>query len=290
MPKFPTALRAPRLARFIGVVITLLSLAGGAIGFYMVQRLGDDVRSSVSVSRSALVAISQTIAAVDDVAARTADSLASAGDSVAEVSATVEGAVTTIEGVADFLDEELPETLDAIQMSMPAAVQAAGAIDGTLRALTLFGVEYNPDESFGASLSRVRTALATLPGEMRAQSDDLALLVPSAQALVEETDGLASSMSALKESLDGFTSLTENYEATLRTAEATIESTSNSVDATIWLMRALVIAAAVAGIGTGIALSAIGRSLGELHLRTEAPIVTPRELADVGSHGPSAGA
>lgn len=231
------------------------------MGLLLTKSLGDDVRSTVSVTQSALEAINQTIEAVDEVAAETAASLESASASVDSASVTVEGAVDAIEQFTDFLDEDLPATIESIQTSMPAAIQTANAIDGALSALSFFGVDYDPEEPFGESLSRVNTALASLPAELRGQSESLRQLIPSAEELVVETGDLSESMGELTESLAGFTTLTESYEATLIEAQVAIDRTDDSVESSLWLIRALIIGMAVAGVAIGMSLIVIARSL-----------------------------
>lgn len=260
---------AGALARRIGVLVVVLTALGLAGGVFIVESLADDARDSLAVSRSALEAIGETVNLVDDVAADTSASLDAASDSVAQVSATVGEAVTTLESVAHFLETELPETLETVQMSMPAAIQTANAVDGTLRTLSLFGVDYDPDEPFGESLSRVSTALAALPEEVRAQSDALRQLVPSASRLAEETDDLSASMADLEGSLGGFTALTGDYEATLAEAETTIASTNSSIDSSIWMLRAIVVIAGLVGVIAGVAITTLGTQVNTLAARLD---------------------
>lgn len=263
------------LVRITGMLVVVLSVAGLAVGLLLSRSLGDDLRSTVSVSRSALVAIDQTIEAVDLVAADTAASLEAAAGSVESASTTVEGAVDAIEELVTFLDEELPATIESIQSSMPAAIQTANAIDGTLSALSFFGVDYDPDQPFGESLADVNAALSRLPSELSAQSESLRLLTPSAQDLADETGALAGSMGDLTDSLEGFSALTGSYETTLAEAEVAIDRTDESVESSLWMIRALVVGMALAGVAVGISLLAIARSLGMLHTRTA--IVETRE-------------
>lgn len=255
--------------RPFAVAIVVLSVVGVAIGLVMTQTLSRDVRASISVSHSALDAIGQTIEAVDEVASSTAASLDSTSASVSSASSTLDGAVTALEGMADFLDEDLPVTLDSIQMSMPAAIQTANAVDGTLRALSFVGVDYDPDEPFGESLSRVNTALSSLPDEMRTQSETLRLLIPSAEQLSADTDSLSTSLDDVKEALSGFTSLTETYEITISDAETTIVETTDSVDTSIWMIRALIVGAGVVGILVGLVLWSLAQRLDDLAGRVE---------------------
>lgn len=253
------------MIRSTGILVIVLSVAGLLVGLQLTRSLADDLRSTVAVSQSALLAIDQTVEAVDGIAADTATSLEAASESIDSASVNVEGAMVAIEQMADFLDEDLPETLDSIQTAMPAAIQTASAIDSTLSALSLFGVDYDPDEPFGQSLARVNTALALLPAELRRQSETLRLMIPSAQELADETADLSRSVADLSDRLAGFTDLTAGYQTTLVEAEAAIEQTDASVETSLWLVRALIAGMAIAGILVGVGLLAIGRSLDDLH-------------------------
>ena len=148
-----------------GVTTIAASVVGLALGLVLVGALADDLRATVSLSRSAIGAIGDTIEVLDDAAERIDESLDAAAGSVSSASATAEATAEALQEVASFLEGELPEQLESIRQSMPAAIQAAGAIDGTLRALSLFGVDYSPDEPFDDSLRRVETALSGLPDD-----------------------------------------------------------------------------------------------------------------------------
>lgn len=250
--------------RPLALAVAVLSVAGVVIALVMTQTLSRDVRASISVSQSALDAIGQTIDAVDEVAVGTSVSLDSTATSVSSASMTLDGAVVTLGGVADFMDVELPETLESIQSSMPAAIQAANAVDGTLRALSFVGVDYDPERPFGESLSNVNTALTTLPAEIRAQSEALRLLIPSADQLASDTDDLSASLDEVRAALAGFTSLTSTYQTTVEEAEMTIAATSDSMEASIWLIRAVILTAGVLGVLVGLVLWSLAQRLDSL--------------------------
>jgi hypothetical protein len=254
-------------ARIGAVVVAVLSLGGLIAGLFLVQSLGGDLRSSLTVTHSALEAISRTVETVDEIAESTAASIEAAAEGARGASQTADDAVVALESIASLLEEEIPETVESVTRSMPAAIQAANAIDGTLRALSLFGVDYDPNAPFGESLAEVNTALVSLPQELRAQSASIRALVSSAESLADDTEGIARSVEGLGTSLDGFTSLTTEYEATIAEAEITIEESGRSIESSIWLLRAVVIGAAVAGLGIAAVLFVLGREIESLHYR-----------------------
>jgi hypothetical protein len=264
----PTA-RSPGVtaARSGAAIVSVLSVGGLIAGLVLVQSLGGDLRSSVAVTRSALEAISQTVETVDDIAQSTAASIDAVAEGAQSASETADEAVVALESIASLLDNEIPETIESVTRSMPAAVQAANAVDGTLRALSFFGVDYDPDVRFGESLAEVNTALLSLPEELRARSESIRSVISSAEALADDTEGMAGSVQALGTSLEGFTTLTTAYKSTIAEAEITIEESGESIESSILLLRFLVIGAAVAGLIVAAVLFVLGREIESLHER-----------------------
>jgi hypothetical protein len=273
------------MARYAGITMVVLSVAGLVAGLIVVNGLDSYTRASISVSQSALGAISETIEAVDEVAANTSASIEAASRSVDEASATVDTALVGLDGLSTLLEEDIPETVESVRTSMPAAIQAASTIDGTLRALSFFGVDYRPEEPFDESLSRINSALASLPDDLQTQSQSIRELILSGEALVGEIDQLSTQLDGLGESLERFTSLAETYESTIIEAEATIELADGSIGWRIWLLRALLILAAIVGMSAGAALFVLGGDVAALyeHLAWSTTAETAKPALGAGS-------
>lgn len=262
--------RRPALpVRLFGFSVVLFSVLGLGVGLLLVESFAADLNASVRVSQSAMGAISETIAVVDEVADGTTRSLTSASRSVSSVSETVGSTAETLEGVASFIEDDLPGDLESIREAFPAAIQAASAMDTAMRALSLFGVDYDPEEPFAESLRKVELALAELPSELRSQSEAMRRLIPSANELAVESLGLGADLESLSSSMEGFRRLTEDYQAILDEAEITIEETSVSLGAQTWLFRVLVVLTALVGVLIGFALLWLARWV-EVVAETEA--------------------
>lgn len=253
------------------------SVGGLILGLLLVDSLTEDFEASIDVSQSAIASIGDTIDVVNDLAGGTSAAIEAASQSASSAAETTRDASVGIHNVADFLDSELPEDIEAIQSALPGAIGAADAIDSTLGALSFFGVDYSPEESFGVSLRRVQTALVTLPDEIRSQSETLRSLAPSADDLADDVEGLAQSLEELSDGLSGVDALTDSYAGTVAEAEAAIDQTGSSLDRTILLLRSLVVLTAAAGAVVGLALISVDRALGRL-------VADPRSSPDrVGS-------
>ena len=256
-----------------GYIATVTSISALVLGLLVVQVGASDLRATLEVSGEAMEAIVDTVDVIEDVTSEIRDSIDAAADGVNGVSATATIGAESIEEVAVFLEEDLPDDLEAIRRAMPAAVQAAGAIDGTLRALRFVGVSYSPEEPFDDSLRSVEAALADMPDDLRSQSESLRNLVPAATRLAGEADRLALALTRLGDDLATLEGITQTYDQTLTEASATIDLTGSKLDRNLWLLRIALAAMAIAGVALGVGLIAMSRFV-DLNLSTARVEVT----------------
>ncbi|HEX6146482.1 MAG TPA: hypothetical protein VF083_06860 [Acidimicrobiia bacterium] len=246
----------------VGVAALLASLVGMVVGLILVDSVSGDLDGSVGLSESALQSVDETLDLLEGVAAEVDDGLATAADSIEGAAVGVDTAAGRLEDVADFLDGELQANIEAIHGSMPAAIQAASAIDATLRALSLLGVDYDPEEPFDVSLMAVEAALADLPGQLGAQADAIRALVPVSREFAGDAATMAESFSSLAVELATSKELIVSYRATLAQAEGVVDQTGSSLTANIWLIRLMIVMMALTGSGLAVGMIVLGRELG----------------------------
>jgi hypothetical protein len=245
-----------------GYVAAVSSVIALVLGLVMVQVGARDLRATIDVSGEATNAIVDTVDVVEDATSEIRSGIDAAADGVSGVSATALTGAENIEEVAIFLETDLPADLEAIRGTMPAAIQAASAIDRALRALSFVGVSYSPDQSFDDSLRGVEAALADLPDDLRRQSGSLRELVPAATELAGEADRLSLALVRLGTDLETLEGITETYDATLTEASITIDRTASTLGRNLWLLRLLLIAMSITGVAVGFGLIAISRFVG----------------------------
>jgi len=246
----------------VGMLALVTSAVGLVVGLTLVDSVSGDLGGSVGLSESALRSVDETLDLLEDVAAEVDDGLATAADSIDGAAVGVETAAGRLEDVADFLDGELQANIKAIHGSMPAAIQAASAIDATLRALSLLGVDYDPEEPFDVSLMAVEAALADLPGQLGAQAEAIRALVPVSREFAGDAATMAESFSSLAVELATSKELIDSYRATLAQAEGVVDQSGSSLTANIWLIRLMIVMMALTGAGLAIGMIVLGRGLG----------------------------
>lgn len=248
-----------------GVFMIVAGVIGLILGMLLVGSLTRDFRASLDVSRSAIGTIGETvemITEVNEAASGTLSSASTAADSAAD---STRDAVDGLEDLAVFLEEDLPADLEAIRSALPGAIDAAEAVDTTLGALSLIGVDYAPDEPFGESLRRIEQALDQLPEDVRSQGSSFGLLVPSARSMADDVEEFAMDLEELNATLLELDGLADTYTVTVSEAEATVESASLSLDRTVLFLRLIVVVAAMAAVVVGLALLDIDRKLAGLY-------------------------
>ena len=142
---------------------------------------------------------------------------------------------------------------------MPAAIQAAKTIDDTLRALSFFGVDYNPEQPFDVSLKAVEAALADLPSQLSSQAETIRALVPTSAQFATDAATLAASLSSLSLNLASTQDVIASYRDTLDRAQGVVDDTGASFVANSSLLRLLILMMALAGAAVAIALIMMGR-------------------------------
>lgn len=261
---------SPRLRRALigfGILALVTSLVGVVLGLRLVDSVSNDLGGSVGLSESAMLAVDETIDLLEAVAVEVDEGLAAASDSIGGAAQGVEEAAERLEDVAEFLDGELQANIEAIHGSMPAAIQTASAIDATLRALSLLGVDYDPDEPFDESLIAVEAALADLPAQLGAQADAIRALVPVSREFAGDATTMAESFSSLAVEMAKSEELIDSYRATLVQAEGVVDQTGSSLTANIWLIRLMIVMMGLTGAALAVGLIVLGRGL-------RAPILT----------------
>ena len=199
-----------------GVVALVGSIAGLILGLIMVNNLSDYLTQSVAVSESALGAVEETLGVLESVAVEVDEGIGAAAASIAAASEAVLTAAGELDDVADFLDGDLQASIEALLDTMPAAIQTAGVIDSTLSALSFLGVNYDPEQSFDASLAAVQDALEPIPPQLSAQAETIRALVPVSEQFAQDAAATAEAFDALRVELESSQQLIDSYRATRR--------------------------------------------------------------------------
>ena len=242
--------------RTAAVCTALLSLSAAAVG-WMVLGAVERAGSSTIVSATTFDTLDRTI----DVSVATTESVGDALDDLDRLTALVSDSSETtaefVDGVAELTSERIPDSLRAVEDSLPALISAGGVVDDTLSALTLFGVDYDPEVRFDAALRRVDASLDGLADDVAAQGRQLSHLAPEVREVGVTADDLGLRIAETRDRLTEAADVLTEYRLILDETRTSLTELAGPVRM-VPLARALLVVVGIAGLGVAAAAWVLG--------------------------------
>ena len=249
------SVRTPTLVRALAIVVLVLGLVVGATGVMVMASVdrfvaafsGTESLSSMERSlRAAEGALDDTLLALSDI-----ETLAGG------VSSSSTDAAEVVAGAGTLTAKRIPDTLRDVESAMPALIEAAGAVDSTLRALSLFGVQYDPATPFDQALVELDDGLEGLPEQIESQGRLLAGLADHLETVSGQTDAVAGRIAEVNEALVEARAST----ASLADSAGRLRTVSASVGPGSVVLQVLFGVLAVLSVAAGVVLWALARRL-----------------------------
>jgi hypothetical protein len=168
---------------------------------------------------------------VDSVNVAMDDAIATTG-SVAQTVSDTSPMLTNISAVAT---QQVPDSLQAIQDTLPAVIEVAGVIDRTLLGLSNFGFEqelavpvplageiaiplnfdlginYEPEIAFDEALGSLETSIEGVPDSLRALQTDLDVANQNLSTLSTNLFNVADSLGGINQNIAGLNPILDQY-------------------------------------------------------------------------------
>lgn len=214
----------------IGVVGIIATLVAVFFGLRLVDRTGDTLTRSLSLTADAVETIEETIAVSADSIELAGDGLETLTDSVAGAQQSFVNAGQLLDDTADALATDVPDSIEAIRATMPALIRSAELLDGALGALSFVGVDYAPETPPADSLRNVETGLTEVADRLRAGAgqldtvgDNFSGLSADAVTLTSTLEDLTTNLERADAVLDGYAATAEETAALVAQAAADLE-------------------------------------------------------------------
>lgn len=223
-----------------GIVVSLLAIV---IGLRFLGHLDRALEDSVGVAAQAVDALGSTVEVAGETLTGVTAILEGTGQTTRDLSAALADAEEMLLRTAELSDDQIAGSLEAVDESLPALIQAAAVIDRTLSALSVvpLGPEYDPAEPFDDSLRGIQEELADLPEALRDQADliregstDLGRARVGTAEIADDLDGLHATLSTSAELVDEFA-------ATASEAQELVLAEQAGIDQQLALARLLVV-------------------------------------------------
>ncbi len=247
------------------MVVMLVALAFGSAAILAAgdlrsaaDRRGAGLDRTLEASATALRTADDTVAILVSIIDQISSGLVTVEDAALESIGTIDDAENAVAKLADIAGDDVPRIVEALQEAMPALIQVADVIDGTLGTLSIVGVPYDPDVPFDESLTRVAESIEDLPARMREQAAAIQEVADGLGRIADQAGELIVEVGVARVRLDEGLQLLGNYRETTRQAIEDVEAERVALDESIdnektaiWWLAAAVVAAQVAVFGVG---------------------------------------
>jgi hypothetical protein len=221
------------IRRLVGLVIIIIGLGGiflSVIGLKAAPRIidtiGDSLEANLVLVSESLDTVQETLLLAQSTVSEVTGGLDTVEASAVHLGQTLNQTRPLLDQVSTIASDEVPQSLDAIQATMPDLVQVAAAIDDTLSILNSFrvdqqilgipikfdlGIDYDPAVPFDESVSQIGRSFETLPGQLRdldeyvvVVNDNLALISEDVLAISGDLDGVNGRIAELDPLLEDY--------------------------------------------------------------------------------------
>lgn len=223
--------------RILGLVIllatTVVLIALVAAAYYFgpaLDQVSTTVDNGLALSVETMETVSATLVQTQSALVSVNDSLDTAAQTTANLSTTVADTIPLLDQVSVVITEQLPESIEAIQMAVPNIAAVATVVDDALTRLSDFeinqtipipfnpieiqydlGIDYDPEVPFGDSMEELGTSLEGLPEELRALQDELEVSAANLETLSNDLLAASGDIEAINTELAKFIPLLDQY-------------------------------------------------------------------------------
>jgi hypothetical protein len=221
------------IRRLVGLIIIIIGLGGIALSVIglrtaprTIDTIGDSLEANLVLVSESLDTVQETLLLAQSTVSEVTGGLDTVESSAVHLGQTLNQTRPLLDQVSTIASEDVPQSLDAIQATMPDLVQVAAAIDDTLTVLNSFrvdqqilgipikfdlGIDYDPAVPFDESVSSIGRSFETLPGQLRdldeyvvVANDNLALISEDVLAISGDLDGVNGRIAELDPLLEDY--------------------------------------------------------------------------------------
>lgn len=241
-----------RIVGFILVLIGLLgiglSVAGNRAGLQALDEMGTAVSDTLTLTSQSLDLVQETLLLTKESIAVVSRSLNTVEQAALGLSGAIVDTLPLVNELAEITSQDLPNSLEALQETLPNVTQAAKVIDDALETLNRFrfeetipllnytiswnlGVNYNPTVPFDVAVMEIGNSLEPLPGRLRVLEAQILLTSANLQGLSNDVALIAADLTAVNEQVNALNPLLDEYIATVILINDTSRQTRASLNA-----------------------------------------------------------
>ena len=226
----------------VGLFGILVSIGGTIVSRSVIDQLGASLETTLTLASNSLDAVDETLRLTQSSVEQAGESLVTLAETAINVSTTMNDTQPILDKVTQSATQQIPESLEAIQLALPDVAEAAGAIDDTLRVLDNFeldrqvfgipiqfdlGINYQPSSpldatvlALGQSLDGVPEDLRSLESDMLRTSENLALIGDNIETIAGDLDSINQTVNEINPLLDQYIAIVAQTQELITQAQA----------------------------------------------------------------------
>lgn len=200
----------------MAVFVTAFAIAG-----WWLSRGVERLAAAVELSTGTLDSAENSIDAVTGVVESVLTGLEAAEALAGDLEAAGNDAAAITSDVGGLTGDRLAESVEGLEQSLPAMVEAADVIDQGLSALSILGVD-RPEVPLGDGLRRMQGAIAGLGEELRERGAELETLGSDLAGSTGRLDEMRTSLDAAGRQVEDVDGLLDGYRTVLADARIAV--------------------------------------------------------------------
>ena len=241
------------MKRIIGIIIilvaivgVLIGIAGTYIGFSFVDSIGAGIASSLNLTQDSLDTVIETLELTKTTISQSNDALATVETTAGSAATTISDTRPLLEQIGTVASNDVPNSIEAFQGTVPNLAEVAGAIDQTLRALSAFkvdqdqgfttftfdlGIDYDPEVPFDESMTALGDSLNGLPENLRTLDTYIAVTSDNLATISQNVNQIAEDLAVINGSIAEVIPLLDDYIDIVQQIKDGMANVQTAVDA-----------------------------------------------------------
>ncbi len=229
-----------------GVVGAIAGLVAAILAWSILGSAATASSRSIELADGLLASVAGTVTSVEDALTAVADGLRTTQQSAADASITLTQLSALTSNLGELVSEDVPASLDSVRASLAPIEATAGVLDGTLRALSFFGVDYDPETPLDEAIDDLDQRLADIPADLRRQGPLIESAADSLNDFGSDTLVIADDLSDLRRELITTATTVGGYQETIDEAALLLVEVETNLTGRLGLLKWVMVAIAMA--------------------------------------------
>lgn len=243
------------LLLLIGLLGLVFSVVGVVVGRQAIDEMGSAIDTALSRTLVSLDTASNTLVLTKSTFEQVKNGLDTVGVTADNVAQTLRDTQPLLDSVSTVAASDIPDSLEAIQNSIPGVADAAGTIDDTLRTLSAFeveraifgipirfdlGINYDPEVSLDDSVRQIGHSLDGMPDSLRTLKSDLDVANDNLETVSTNINSIASDLEALGENVEQIEPLVDEYIQLISDIGQLLNQTQEELDSQLETVKLII--------------------------------------------------